>query len=174
MLIGLAGVAAMVGADALGTRRRIRGGPARLPRAAFVYGLASLYGRRFRGMGVTPLQTAFGQVAASTLLMAPLVLLADQPWSLPAPGAIPLGAVVVMGVVSTALAYILYFQILASAGATNLMLVTFLIPVSGVLLGFLVLGEALKPQHFLGMACIGVSLALIDGRIVRRLRSGTR
>jgi len=70
---------------------------------------------------------------------------------------------------STALAYVLYFRILATAGATNLLLVTFLIPVSAILLGSLVLGERLDPTHFAGMALIGAGLAGIDGRLLRRL-----
>ena len=65
---------------------------------------------------------------------------------------------------STALAYLIYFRILARAGATNVLLVTFLIPVSAILLGTLVLGERLEPRHLVGMAAIGLGLAAIDGR----------
>jgi drug/metabolite transporter (DMT)-like permease len=168
LLIGLAGVAAMIGADAVSQLGASVAGQIACLGAAFTYAFASLFGRRFKAMGVTPVQTAFGQVTASTLVMLPLVAVVDQPWTAAIPGMVPLLAVVIMGVVSTALAYILFFQILASAGATNLMLVTFLIPVSGVLLGWGLLGEALKLQHLVGMACIGLSLALIDGRLFRR------
>lgn len=66
----------------------------------------------------------------------------------------------------TVVAYILYFRILAAAGATNLLLVTFLIPVSATLLGSLVLGEALLVRDFAGTALIGVGLAFIDGRLL--------
>ncbi len=71
---------------------------------------------------------------------------------------------VALALLSTALAYLLYFRILATAGATNLLLVTFLIPVIAILLGSLVLGERLEVKHFLGMAVIGLALAAIDGR----------
>ncbi len=165
VLIGLAGVAAMVGADALSQLGASVAGQLACLAAALTYAFSALYGRRFRTLGVSPPQIAFGQVTASTLMMLPLAALIDQPWALPTPGLIPIAAVVVMGLLSTALAYILFFQILAAAGATNLMLVTFLIPVSGILLGWAVLGEALKAQHFVGMACIALSLALIDGRL---------
>ncbi len=168
LLIGLAGVAVMIGADAVTAVGASVAGQLACLIAALTYAFASLFGRRFKAMGVTPMQTAFGQVAASSLVMLPLAALVDQPWTVQPPGVMPLLAVVVMGVVSTALAYILFFQILATAGATNLMLVTFLIPVSGIILGATVLGETLKPQHFIGMACIGLSLALIDGRLFRR------
>jgi drug/metabolite transporter (DMT)-like permease len=71
----------------------------------------------------------------------------------------------------TALAYVLYFRILAGAGATNLLLVTFLIPVSAIVLGSVVLGERLDFKHAVGMALIGLGLAAIDGRMLAWLRS---
>ena len=74
---------------------------------------------------------------------------------------------VALALVCTSLAYILYFQLLASAGATNSLLVTFLIPISAILLGALFLGEVLEPRHFAGMALIGAGLAAIDGRLLR-------
>lgn len=92
-------------------------------------------------MGVAPLTTAAGQVSASTLMLLPIVLLADRPWELAVPHASTWGAVLGVGLVSTALAHVLYFRILAAAGATKLLLVTVLIPVSAILLGALVLDE---------------------------------
>ncbi len=86
------------------------------------------------------------------------------------PGPETWGALVGVGLLSTALAYVLYFRILAAAGATNLLLVTFLIPVSAILLGALVLGERLEPKHLIGMALIGAGLAFIDGRLLGVLR----
>jgi drug/metabolite transporter (DMT)-like permease len=138
--------------------------------AALSYAFAGVYGRRFRAFGLAPLQTAFGQVAASSLLLVPIALLVDRPWTLPAPGVTTSAAVVALAVVSTALAYGLYFRILARAGATNVLLVTFLVPVSAILLGALVLGERLQARHFAGMALIGVGLAAIDGRLAARWR----
>jgi drug/metabolite transporter (DMT)-like permease len=76
-------------------------------------------------------------------------------------------AVLAVGLLSTAFAYVLYFRILATAGATNLLLVTFLIPVSAILLGVLVLNETLLLRHVAGMALIGGGLACIDGRLPR-------
>jgi drug/metabolite transporter (DMT)-like permease len=120
-------------------------------------------------MGVPPLATAAGQVSASAVMLLPVMLLVDRPWALAMPHAATWGAVLGVGLLSTAFAYVLYFRILAAAGATNLLLVTFLIPVSAILLGAAVLGEVLLPRQFLGMALIGVGLACIDGRLPRRL-----
>ena len=78
-----------------------------------------------------------------------------------------------MAIGSTTIAYILFFRILQTSGATNVMLVTFLVPVSAIVLGTLVLGEVLLPKHLVGMALIGAGLAVIDGRLLS-LFSGRR
>jgi drug/metabolite transporter (DMT)-like permease len=140
--------------------------------AAMSYAVAGVWGRRFRRMGVAPLATAFGQVTASGLILTPLWLGVDQPWTMDRPNAASLGAIAGIAVLSTALAYVLYFRLLASAGATNLLLVTFLIPVSATLLGVLVLGEQLRPEHLAGFGLIVCGLAAIDGRLWRWVKPG--
>lgn len=136
--------------------------------AALTYSFASIFGRRFKGL--PPTVIASGQVTCSTVLMIPLVLIIDRPWTLPAPGLATWSALIGIAVFSTALAYILYFKILALAGATNLMLVTFLIPISALLLGFLFLGETVDAGQVIGMTLIGAGLALIDGRPIIWIR----
>ncbi len=135
--------------------------------AAVSYALAGVWGRRFRRLGVAPLATAFGQVMASTIMLAPVWLWVDAPWHLGWPGAEVAGAVVGIAGLSTALAYLIYFRLLASAGATNLLLVTFLIPVSATALGWVFLGEHLRPQHLAGFGLIAAGLVAIDGRVGR-------
>jgi drug/metabolite transporter (DMT)-like permease len=107
-------------------------------------------------------------------MLLPIMLVVDEPWRLPWPGGATWAALVGLGLVSTALAYILYFRILAKAGATNVLLVTLLVPVSAVLLGALVLHEALTAREFVGMALIGAGLAWIDGRLPKRAVSAVR
>ncbi|MCB8837367.1 DMT family transporter [Aurantimonas sp. VKM B-3413] len=138
--------------------------------AALSYAFAGVFGRRFKRMGVPPMATAAGQVTASSVMLLPAALLVDRPWTLEMPGAASVAAIIAIATLSTALAYVIYFRILSTAGATNLLLVTFLIPVSAIVLGALVLGERLDARHFLGMALIGCGLAAIDGRLWRRLR----
>lgn len=165
LVLGFSGVVVMMasgGASGAGL------GPIFCLMAAFSYGLAGVWGRRFRRMGVAPLATAFGQVTASSILLAPIWLLVDQPWNLAVPGLRVGLAVVGIAALSTALAYMLYFRLLASAGATNLSLVTFLIPVSATVLGVLFLGESLLPQHIAGFGLISFGLVAIDGRLFRR------
>lgn len=165
VLIGFSGVAVMIGLDAL--RDLGIGVIAQLLclAGAISYAFAGIYGRRFRSMGISPMGTATGQVIASSLIMLPLVLVLDRPWTLPPPSLTAIGALIGVAAISTALAYVLYFRILATAGATNLLLVTFLIPVSAILLGTAFLGETLLLRHFAGMALIGAGLAAIDGRL---------
>lgn len=166
--VGFIGVALMIGPDALaGIGADVLAQVAVLA-AALSYAFAGVFGRRFARMGVAPMVTATGQVTASTLMLVPMALLVDRPWTLPMPGAPVWAAIFGIAALSTALGYVLYFRILATAGASNLLLVTFLIPVSAIGLGFLVLGEQLAPRHFLGMALIGAGLAAIDGRLIRR------
>lgn len=128
--------------------------------AALSYGLAGVWGRRFRAAGLSPLQTASGMVMASAVLLTPVWLAVDAPWTLPWPGWLPVLAVVGLASLSSALAYLIYFRILARAGATAISLVTFLIPFSAAGLGWLVLGERLELRHFLGLALILAGLAL--------------
>lgn len=170
LLAGLAGVALLVGPDLLIVDAGLWGQVACLG-AAVSYAFAGVYGRRFRAMGIAPLDAAAGQVTASTVLILPIMLIVEQPWILPAaPSPAVMAALAGLALLSTALAYVLYFKILAAAGATNLLLVTFLIPLTAILLGSLVLGESLVWRQFAGMAVIGLGLALVDGRIGRLLR----
>jgi drug/metabolite transporter (DMT)-like permease len=169
VLLGLLGVAVMVGPDALeGLGLHVAAELAALG-ATVSYACAGLFGRRFRGK--PPLIVAAGQVSGSTVTLLPLALLVDQPWRLPPPGPATVGALIGLALVSTALAYVIYFRVLATAGPSNLLLVTFLIPVSAITLGTLVLGERLAPAHLAGMGLIGAGLAVIDGRLPRLLRS---
>lgn len=168
VLLGLVGVVAMIGPTALaGIGLDVAAQGACLA-AALSYAFAGVFGRRFRQMGVAPLATATGQVTASSVMLIPLAAAIDQPWTLAAPGPVAWAAIVGLAALSTALAYVIYFRLLATAGATNLLLVTFLLPVSAILLGALVLGEHLDPRHFAGMALIGAGLAAIDGRVAAR------
>ncbi|MFZ5781636.1 MAG: DMT family transporter [Pseudomonadota bacterium] len=168
---GLTGVAVLVGPQAW----RGLGAPwgeAACLGAALSYACAGVYGRRFRSLGIAPAEAAAGQLAASTMLILPIMLVVDRPWTLPAaPSPVAWGALAALALLSTALAYLLYFRILAAAGATNLLLVTFLIPVTAILLGWAVLGERLAPNQAAGMALVGCGLVLMDGRLGRLMRA---
>jgi drug/metabolite transporter (DMT)-like permease len=165
IILGMAGVCLIMGLEALeGLGLKLLAQAAVLS-AALCYACAAIFGRRFKSS--PPLVTACGQVTASAVMLLPLSLWIDRPWRLPAPDLATWGAVLGLAFISTALAYIIYFRILHRAGATNLALVTLLIPVSATLLGSLVLGEAVSGAQLWGMGLISLALLAVDGRLLR-------
>lgn len=164
--LGLAGVAVLVGPDVFGASGPVIAQGAVLA-GALSYGLAGVWSRRFKRLTLPPMGIAAGQLSASSLLMLPLVLWVDRPASLPLPGLSAIGAVVGLAVLSTALAYVLFFRILDLAGPTNLSLVTLLIPVSAMVLGAVFLGEQIGLGQILGAGLIGLGLLAMDGRLLR-------
>src|SRR5215212_6201655 len=165
---GMMGVAVMIGPGAFAG-----GGGSTLAKtavlgAALSYAFAAIWGRRFRGL--PPIIAANGQLSASALVMTPVALLADRPWSLAFPSARAVWALIALALLSTAAGYIVYFALLARAGATNVLLVTLLIPPSALLLGALFLAESVETRDLVGLAFIASGLAAIDGRPFRWLR----
>jgi drug/metabolite transporter (DMT)-like permease len=137
--------------------------------AAFSYGLAALYARR-KLSNSPPLATATFQLLASSLMMTIIAAVLERPWQLPMPGATTWLAMMGLAGLSTALAYIVFFQVLRRSGSTNVMLVTLLIPVTAILLGYLVLGESISLREIVGALVIGSALLLIDGRVLSFVR----
>ena len=166
VVIGFAGVIVMMDLSSIATSSLLA--QLAILAAALSYACASVYGRRFKATGLNPILVAAGQVTGSTLLLLPIALWVDgndpyanvpaQVWA----------AIISLAMFSTAAAYILYFKLLASAGATNILLVTLLVPVSAILLGWLFLEESLQTPHIIGMAMIALGLSAIDGRLWRR------
>jgi len=134
--------------------------------AAFSYGLAALYARR-KLSNSPPLATATFQLLASALMMTIVAAVFDRPWQLPMPGVTTWLALIGLSALSTALAYIVFFQILRRSGSTNVMLVTLLVPVTAILLGYLVLGESISLREIIGALVIGSALLLMDGRVLK-------
>jgi drug/metabolite transporter (DMT)-like permease len=134
--------------------------------AALSYGISALIARRALSEQ-PPLATATFQLLASSLMMLVVAGIFERPWQLPMPGAATWFAVLGLAALSTALAYIVFFRILQRSGATNVMLVTLLVPVTAILLGSLVLGERISPREIAGALVIGSALLLIDGRVLK-------
>jgi drug/metabolite transporter (DMT)-like permease len=136
--------------------------------AAFSYGLSALYARR-KLSDSPPLATATFQMLASSLMMTIIAAVFERPWQLSMPGVTTWLAIMGLAALSTALAYIVFFQILRRSGSTNVTLVTLLIPVTAILLGYLVLGESASRREIVGALVIGSALLLIDGRVLKRV-----
>lgn len=163
--LGFLGAVVIIGPDALRGLGAQSFGQFAILGAAFCYASSAIYGRRLRHL--SPLVASAGMTAAAAIILVPLAAVIDRPWTA-SPDAITWTALATLGLVSTAFAYILYFRILASAGATNVQLVTFLVPVTALLLGIFILGEALTVSALAGMALVFAGLAVIDGRLLGR------
>ena len=162
VLVGIAGVGVLIGPEALMGSRASLLGMLLVLAATFSYSLAGIWGRRFKA--IPPIQTASCQLICASLIVLPITLAVDQPWALAMPSGGALLALAGLTVLSTAVAYLIYFRILAVSGATNVMLVTLLIPLFAILLGTSLLGEVLYTRHALGGLVIAAALLIIDGR----------
>jgi drug/metabolite transporter (DMT)-like permease len=172
VVLGALGVAVMIGPEALAAPRLDVLAQLGCLAAALSYALAGIFGRRFGGR--PPLVAAAGQLVATSAMAMPLALLVDRPWMAPPPSARAVAAMVGLALLSTAVGYVVYFRLLAAAGATNALLVTLLMPATACSLGAAVLGERLRAHQLAGMAVIALGLGAIDGRPARQLRSALR
>ena len=170
VLTGMGGVGLMMGLDSMESSGFHLLGQSAILLAAFSYGLAGVYGKRFAQLEIPPLATATGQLCASSMILIPLTLWIDQPWTMAMPSIKGMGSLMGIALLSTALAYVIYFRLLKTAGATNLLLVTLLIPVSAIILGVFLLDESLQPQHLSGMGVISLGLLIMDGRLLQFFR----
>jgi drug/metabolite transporter (DMT)-like permease len=133
--------------------------------AAAFYAFGAVYSRRVRG--VPPVMMATGQLTMSTVLLLPVVLLFDRPSAFLTASRTAIWAMVSLALLSSALAYLIYFRLIARAGATNALIVTFLVPVSAILLGIVLLSEIVEPRQLAGMAAVFIGVVAIDGRAAR-------
>ncbi|MDB3948293.1 DMT family transporter [Paracoccaceae bacterium] len=170
VLLGLVGVIVMVGPDSLAGISRNLGAQLAVLGATLSYAFASVFGRRFAAAKISPLHTALGQVTASSFILVPLALMIDTPWAFALPSQATIFAILGLAVLSTAGGYLLFFNILERAGATNVSLVTLLIPPSAIAMGMLFLEETLQGIHFIGLALIILGLLSLQGRLFRLSR----
>ncbi len=165
VILGMAGVGILIGFDSSHTSGMKLLGQIAMLGAALCYAISAIYGRRFRKM--PPLVIASGVLTGATVMMIPLVFLFEDPFALQ-PGGTTLAAMAGLTLLSTTLAYVFYFKTLALTGPTNLLLVTFLIPVNAVFLGVVVLNESFGWSAIAGMIFIFAGLVVTDGRLFKR------
>lgn len=170
IIFGFIGVATLIGGDFVQGLSASAWAQVAVLGATISYGFAGVWGKRFRGED--PIAISTGQLTASSLIMFPIMILLEDPLSLSQPSAQMLFSLAGLSVVCTAFAYVLFFKILSSAGATNVSLVTFLVPVSAILLGMIWLGETLTTGRFAGIALVFMGLILVDGRLLNRVKKG--
>lgn len=165
VLLGIGGVALMMGPALLG-----QFGSGLLAQlaclvGAFTYAVAGVYARRFKRLDISPLTVTTGQLTMSAIVLLPVALVVDQPWHAEFPPISAWASIVALALVCTAFAYVLYFRLIETSGASNALLVPILVPPTAILLGGLFLGETLHLRDFAGLAFIALGLAAIDGRV---------
>ncbi|WP_243613787.1 DMT family transporter [Shimia aestuarii] len=131
--------------------------------ATLSYAVAGAWARKALS-GLAPQIAAAGMLTCSALVALPLAWIVDGPLTL-AISPVTWGALAYYAVIGTALAYLLYYRVLAMAGSGNLMLVTLLIPPFAIALGALVLGEALAPRAYFGFVLLALGLLVLNGRL---------
>jgi drug/metabolite transporter (DMT)-like permease len=166
VLLGFSGVAMMVGPSLLSNLGSSALAQLACIGASLSYALAAVWARRFRRQGISPLSVTTGQLTAGAIVMLPLSMIVEKPWTHAVPPLTAWGAIIALALLCTALGYVLYFKLIATSGATNALLVTLLVPPVAILLGSLFLGESLAVQDFLGLGLIALGLAAIDGRLI--------
>jgi drug/metabolite transporter (DMT)-like permease len=173
VLLGFGGVATMIGPSLLSSLGTSALAQLACVTASLSYALAAVWARRFRRQGISPLSVTTGQLTAGALMMLPLSMIVDRPWTHALPPLTAWAAIAALALFCTALGYVLYFRLIATSGATNALLVTLLVPPVAIVLGALFLSETLAPQDFIGLGLIALGLAAIDGRLLG-LFSGRR
>ncbi len=164
LLVGWVGVFLLVGQTGVSGTGNMLLGRLSVLGASLCYALGAIYGRRY---SFPPKVLAAGMLTAAALYLIPFVVFIDKPWDINIHTATWL-SMISISLFSTALAYIIYFRLLARVGATNLLLVTFLIPLTALILGMLFLGETPGWRSFLGFGIITVGLLIVDGRFLKK------
>lgn len=170
IVLGIAGLTVLIGPAAFEGFTDTLAGQLLVVAAGLCYAIAAVYGRRFKGM--SPLAISTGQLTCGTLILIPVVLAADTPWQYD-PSLGVWASLLALGVLSTAGAYLLYFKLLASAGATNTLLVTLLVPIGAVVWGFVFYREPVTLEMVAGTGLIFLGLLVIDGRLFARIARQT-
>jgi drug/metabolite transporter (DMT)-like permease len=169
VLLGFGGVATMIGPSLLSSVGTNAVAQLACVTASLSYALAAVWARRFRRQGISPMSVTTGQLTAGAIMMLPLSLIVDKPWTHAFPPLTAIAAITALALLCTAFGYVLYFRLIATSGATNALLVTLLVPPVAILLGALFLDETLAAQDFIGLGLIALGLAAIDGRLISLL-----
>ncbi len=170
VLLGIAGLVVMVGTEALGGISGSVLAQLACLAATLSYAFAAIYGRTLSQSTMSPMVVATGQVITAAILMLPVALIVDQPWALASPGWDAWAGAIGLAIPSTAVAYFFYFRLIDCAGASNAMLVAFIMPVVAIILGVVALGETVELKEIAGAALIALGLVAIDGRFLPKRR----
>ncbi|MDO8980562.1 MAG: EamA family transporter [Afipia sp.] len=153
---GLTGICLVVGVDALNGLGQDVLAQLALVLSAVLFGAAALFGRNFNGLD--PMVPAAGSMICGAVMLTPLSLIIDRPWTL-APSQASIAALLALAVFSTALAFVIYFRLIQTLGSVGTTAQAYLRVPLGVGLGVVFLGETLSPTVWIGLVCVVVGIA---------------
>jgi drug/metabolite transporter (DMT)-like permease len=168
VLLGFAGLVLLILPSLSGGAQASTWGLLAVTAAAAVYGVAMIYSRNHL-RGLPPLVAPASQLLLATGYMLPVALLVDRPWTLDRPSTVALGSLFLLGILGTGLAFIVYYRLLETANPTYISMVTYVIPIFGVILGVLVLGEQLTWYALAGFALILLGVMVVNGLFANHL-----
>nr|WP_294848772.1 DMT family transporter [uncultured Sphingomonas sp.] len=171
VIVGFVGVATMIGPQIAGDGGNHLLAQVACLLASLLYALAGIFARRFKAMGVNPLQLAAAQFLTGAIMLTPIALTFGQRFATLPTSWTAWGAVLALAIACSAFAYVLFFRLIERAGATNSLLVTLLVPPVAIIIGSMVFGERLGLNQLFGLLLIGAGLSVIDGRLWKRLRA---
>ncbi|WP_062482059.1 DMT family transporter [Variovorax boronicumulans] len=168
---GLAGICLIVGFEALQGLGHSLLAQLALVVAAVCYGCAAMFGRVFKGLD--PMVPAAGSLVSGAALLVPASLAIDRPWTL-APSTASMLAVLALAVLSTALAFTIYFRLIKTLGPMSTSAQAYLRVPIGVTIGVVCLGETLAATAWIGLACVVVGVVAMTMPDTQLLRRGLR
>ena len=166
VFVGFAGLLVLIAPALFGGVQATAWGLIAVTIAAASYGVAIVYSR-LNLRGQVPLVAPTAQLTLATLYLLPLALIFEQPFSLPTPSATAIGSLFMLAVFGTALAFVVYYRIIERASASYVSMVTYLVPIFGVVLGVLVLDEQLSWNAIVGCALILTGVMIVNGAVDR-------
>lgn len=170
VVIGFAGMGIMIGAGAMQALNASIAAQLACVLASFSYAFGSITARKFSRDNIKPTELVAAQSVVAGIILLPLVLVVDRPWTLPMPSSGTWLSLLGLGLLSSTIGHLIFFRLLATAGATNLSLVSYFMPITAISLGVLFLGDVLEPRHIAGLCIIVCGLAIMDGRPWRALQ----
>ncbi|WP_417432597.1 DMT family transporter [Kiloniella sp.] len=169
-VIGFGGVILLVGPEALNGLGDSVLGQLAVAFASFCYGASSVYARKVGLVKQDPIVNGSGILLCASLMALPMAFIVEDPMSLE-PSFLSIGSLLILSIVSTAIAYIILYYLLGAVGATFTALNNYLVPVFGMIWGFLFLSESYELEAFIALAVIllGIIITQIKGKVFRRL-----
>jgi drug/metabolite transporter (DMT)-like permease len=166
LMIGFLGVVLIVSPGLAAAAATVPGQLALLG-SSFSYAVGNVYSRR-NIQGQPPMIPAVFQVSFALLIVGALAIVLERPWATATPDLEAWFSVIWLGILGSGMAYLAYFRLLLTWGATRTALVAYLLPVVGIVLGFLVRNEPIDASLIAGTALVIAGVALVNGRWGRR------